>query len=126
MKIKAEPTSPQADTNKRKFDAVTVTDVDDDAQMDDLTPPVVKVAKGAKGVKARPAKAASSKMQADVAPVNTRKSSRLHPSENPAKKARVSPLRQTEQPDVLFRRLAANFATIGQTLEEIADTVRLF
>ena len=126
LRVKTEPTSPQTDSTKRKFDMLTTSDVEygEEESIDVPIPIVTKGGKGARS-KSRQPKASTSKAQTDLSAAPTRKSTRLNASDVPAKKVRISTPPQEEQPATLFRRAAANFAAISHIFEEIAETVRL-
>ena len=125
LRVKTEPTSPQTDSTKRKFDMLTTSDVEygEEESIDVPIPIVTKGGKGARS-KSRQPKASTSKAQTDLSAAPTRKSTRLNASDVPVKKVRISTPLQEEQPATLFRRAAASFAEISHIFEEIAETVR--
>lgn len=119
VNIKLEDASPKAEKPKRKLEVYLASDDDfDNASIDSQAGSASKATRGGKG---KQVKGSGSKPVADGPVAPTRKSTRLNASaEIVSKKARTGDAHDAE---VLFRRLASEFATIGRTCEELADTL---
>lgn len=122
-KVKLEPVSPRAAKPKRKLEVYLGSD-DEDLEQDivSIDSQVTNGPKVTKGARGKQSKTSGSRGPTDTSAA-TRKSTRLNAGpDNLAKKARTT---NTSQSESLFRRLAAEFAIIGRTCEEIADSVAL-
>jgi hypothetical protein len=118
-----EPLSPKAEKPKRKLEVYLGSDDDVEHDGGSIDSPVASGPKAARGAKGKAPKASGSKSIADTHALPTHKSTRLHSGlENLSKKARTT---GTPQSEALFRRLASEFAMLGRTCEELADSVAL-
>lgn len=119
VKVKLKPTSPKPEKPKRKLEVFLGSDDElehDNISVDTQVGAGLKPTKGGKGKQPR---ASGSKGQTD-ANAAVRKSTRLNTGpENISKKAWTSNANQTE---LLFRHLAGEFAVIGRTCEELAES----